>query len=283
MKSRGWPNNRTLFLFLLVTFFVAAFCRGVQIDTSFFSLFPEYSALSEVESKISHNTSSSVYIFAEGEDFNKAKQGAEVFCDAFRGTDIFRVLTLYQDPGSLEELKTYLFEHRYQLMDEETVASLEAGNSDQLSKYAFSQVYSPFSFADLSQLDKDPFLLTERSLRKYASQGIGNMFMKEGVLAAESGGKWYVMIRGAVTEKALSFSKKNGIGNVGRTLRNEINADTLASYQADNLLNFVNHGFRCIVEKHVSLVEEEDEFWQRHITHLRQGGVEFAHQPQKER
>ncbi len=199
---------------MLVTVFVAAFCRGVQIDTSFFSLFPEYSALSEVESKISHNTSSSVYIFAEGEDFNKAKQGAEVFCDAFRGTDIFRVLTLYQDPGSLEELKTYLFEHRYQLMDEETVASLEAGNSDQLSKYALSQVYSPFSFADLSQLDKDPFLLTERSLRKYASQGIGNMFMKEGVLAAESGGKWYVMIRGAVTEEALSFSKKNGIGKV---------------------------------------------------------------------
>ena len=143
MKSRGWPNNRTLFLFMLVTFFVAAFCRGVQIDTSFFSLFPEYSALSEVESKISHNTSSSVYIFAEGEDFNKAKQGAEVFCDAFRGTDIFRVLTLYQDPGSLEELKTYLFEHRYQLMDEETVASLEAGNSDQLSKYALSQVTAP--------------------------------------------------------------------------------------------------------------------------------------------
>ena len=199
---------------MLVTVFVAAFCRGVQIDTSFFSLFPEYSALSEVESKISHNTSSSVYIFAEGEDFNKAKQGAEVFCDAFRGTDIFRVLTLYQNPGSLEELKAYLFEHRYQLMDEETVASLEAGNSDQLSKYALSQVYSPFSFADLSQLDKDPFLLTERSLRKYASQGIGNMFMKEGVLAAESGGKWYVMIRGAVTEEALSFSKKNGIGKV---------------------------------------------------------------------
>ena len=214
MKSRGWLNNRTLFLFMLVTVFVAAFCRGVQIDTSFFSLFPEYSALSEVESKISHNTSSSVYIFAEGEDFNKAKQGAEVFCDAFRGTDIFRVLTLYQNPGSLEELKAYLFEHRYQLMDEETVASLEAGNSDQLSKYALSQVYSPFSFADLSQLDKDPFLLTERSLRKYASQGIGNMFMKEGVLAAESGGKWYVMIRGAVTEEALSFSKKNGIGKV---------------------------------------------------------------------
>ena len=199
---------------MLVTVFVAAFCRGVQIDTSFFSLFPEYSALSEVESKISQNTSSSVYIFAEGEDFNKAKQGAEVFCDAFRGTNIFRVLTLYQDPGSLEELKTYLFEHRYQLMDEETVASLETGNSDQLSKYALSQVYSPFSLADLSHLDKDPFLLTERSLRKYASQGIGNMFMKEGVLAAESDGKWYVMIRGAVTEEALSFSKKNGIGKV---------------------------------------------------------------------
>ena len=219
MKSRGWPSNRTFFLLLLVAIFAAALCRGVQIDTSFFSLFPEYSALSEVENKISHNTSSTVYIFAEGDNFNDARQGAAAFYDAFKDSDIFRVLTLYQDPGSLEELKEYLFEHRYQLMDGETVESLEAGNCDQLSRYALSQVYSPFSFADLGQLDKDPFLLAERSLRKYASLGVGNMFMKEGVLSAEYDGKWYVMIRGAVTDDALSFSKKNGIGKVYDQIR----------------------------------------------------------------
>lgn len=214
MKSRGWPSNRLLFLLLLAAVFAAALCRGVQIDTSFFSLFPEYSTLSAVEDKISRSTSSSVYIFAEGNTFDEAKQGAEAFYKAFEGSELFRRLTLYQNPDSLEELKNYLFEHRYQLIDEETVSALEAGSSEQLSRSALSQVYSPFSFADLSRLESDPFLLTERNLKRYAFQGAGNMFMKEGVLSAEYDGKWYVMIRGAVTDSALSFSKKNGIGRV---------------------------------------------------------------------
>ena len=121
---------------------------------------------------------------------------------------------LHQDAEAFEEQKKFLFEHRYQLIDDETVAMLEGGNADALAKEALSKVYSPFSFVDLSQLDKDPFLLSEKTLKKYAAMGAGNMFMKEGVLAAEADGKWYVMIRGAVTDSALSFSKKNGIGKV---------------------------------------------------------------------
>ena len=214
MKGSGWPIKRVLFLCVLAIVFVAALCRGINLDTSFFSIFPEYSALSAVEKKISQNTSSSVYIFSESKDFETAKRGAEAFYDLFKDSDVFKSLILYQEADSFEELKTFLFEHRYQLIDEETLALLEAGKADAVAKAALSQVYSPFSFADLSHLDKDPFLLTGKNLTKYASQSAGNMFMKEGCLAAESDGKWYVMIRGAVADSALSFSKKNGIGKV---------------------------------------------------------------------
>ena len=214
MKGSGWPIKRVLFLCVLAIVFVAALCQGINLDTSFFSIFPEYSALSAVEKKISQNTSSSVYIFAESKDFETAKKGAEDFYDLFKDSDVFKSLILYQDADSFEELKTFLFEHRYQLIDDETLALLEAGKADAVAKAALSQVYSPFSFADLSHLDKDPFLLTGKNLTKYASQSAGNMFMKEGCLSAESGGKWYVMIRGSVTDSALSFSKKNGIGKV---------------------------------------------------------------------
>ncbi|MBQ3713827.1 MAG: hypothetical protein II890_07770, partial [Spirochaetia bacterium] len=70
MKSRGWLSNRIFFLLLLVAVFVGALLRGVQIDTSFFSLFPEYSKLSDVENKISHSSSSAVYILTESIDFD---------------------------------------------------------------------------------------------------------------------------------------------------------------------------------------------------------------------
>ena len=175
MKNRGWPNNRTFFLLLLVAVFAAALCRGVQIDTSFFSLFPEYSDLSDVEKKISHNTSSSVYIFAESSDFESAKNGAEAFYDAFKDSDVFRSLTLYQDSASFEELKNFLFEHRYQLIDEETLSLLESGKADSVAKSALAQVYSPFSFAALSRLDKDPFILTEKNI-KWKQDGITSCF-----------------------------------------------------------------------------------------------------------
>jgi predicted exporter len=214
MKGSGWPIKRVLFLCVAAIVFIAALCRGIHLDTSFFSIFPEYSSLSKVERKISQNTSASVYIFAESADFDTAKKGAEAFYDAFNGSDVFKSLTLYQAADSFEEVKTFLFGHRYQLIDDETLSMLEAGKADAVAKAALSQVYSPFSFADLSHLDKDPFLLTEKNMKKYASLGAGNMFMKEGCLAAESDGKWYVMIRGAVTDSALSFSKKNGIRKV---------------------------------------------------------------------
>ncbi len=214
MKGSGWPIRRILFLCGVAVVFIAALCRGINLDTSFFSIFPEYSSLSEVEKKISRSTSSSVYIFVESTDFDTSKKGAEAFYDTFKDSDIFKSLTLYQDSDSFEEIKTFLFEHKYQLIDEEILTLLEAGKADAVAQTALAQVYSPFSFADLSHLDKDPFLLTEKNMKKYASQGAGNMFMKEGCLAAEVDGKWYVMIRGTVTESALSFSRKNGIGKV---------------------------------------------------------------------
>ena len=214
MNSNGCQIKRTVFLLVLAAVFAAALCRGIHLDTSFFSLFPEYSRLAEVEKKISHSTSSGVYIFAESDDFNAAKSGAAAFYDAFKDSDIFKSLTLHQDAETFEEQKKFLFEHRYQLIDDDTVAMLESGKADAIAKAALSQVFSPFSFADLSQLDKDPFLLSEKILKKYAAMGAGNMFMKEGVLAAEADGKWYVMIRGTVSDSALSFSKKNGIGKV---------------------------------------------------------------------
>ena len=230
MKGSGWSIKRTVFLCVLAIVFVAALCRGIQLDTSFFSLFPEYSTLSGVEKKISHNTSSSVYIFAESDDFAAAKNGAEAFYDLFKDSDVFRSLTLYQNADSFDELKTFLFEHRYQLIDDETMTLLEAGKADVVAKAALSQVYSPFSFADLTHLDKDPFLLAGKNLTKYASQGAGNMFLKEGCLAAESEGKWYVMIRGAVTDSALSFSKKNGIGKVYEKIKMLEKANPEVSY-----------------------------------------------------
>ena len=230
MKKLGSQTDRIIFLVLLACLLLVGICRGVHLDTSFFSLFPEYSNLAEVEKRIARNSASSVFILAEGADFSTARRGAQAFYDTFQNSFVFKNLSLYQDEDSMEVLKTFLFEHRYQLLDDETLSRLENGNADAVSQEALAQVYSPFSFADLSLLDKDPFLLTAKNIRKYASQGTGNLFLKEGVLAAESDGLWYVLIRGRVTDDALSFSGRNGIGKMYEQLLQLENSNPGVSY-----------------------------------------------------
>ena len=75
---------------------------------------------------------------------------------------------------------------------------------------------------------------------------------------------------------------QNSLRNIGRTLGHEVDAHTLTADEANDLLNLVNHGLGGVVEEHVSLIEEEHEFRQIEVAHLRQSAVKFAHEPQQE-
>ena len=48
------------------------------------------------------------------------------------------------------------------------------------------------------------------------------------------------------------------------------------------MFNLIKQSLRGVCEEHVGLVEEEHKFRQWQVAHLRQGGVELAHEPQQE-
>ena len=81
---------------------------------------------------------------------------------------------------------------------------------------------------------------------------------------------------------AVAQLAQDALGNVGRALRDEVDADALASDQADHLLDLADQGGSRVREEGVGLVEEEHELRQLRIADLRHRGVDLGEQPQQE-
>ena len=75
---------------------------------------------------------------------------------------------------------------------------------------------------------------------------------------------------------------EDALGDVGRTLGDEVDTHALGTDQTDHLFDLVEQSLGGAVEEHVGFVEEEHELRQFHVAHFGQGGVELGEQPQQE-
>ena len=75
---------------------------------------------------------------------------------------------------------------------------------------------------------------------------------------------------------------ENLLGDIGRRLGHEIDAHTLRTDQANNLLDLIDQRLRRTIEQHMSLIEEEDQLGQLGIAHLGQILIQLRQQPQQE-
>ena len=75
-------------------------------------------------------------------------------------TDFFENLSLYVDSSSIAEISQWLHENRFFLLDDDDIARLENGNAAEIADDTLSSVYGAFTISNLSNLEKDPFCLT---------------------------------------------------------------------------------------------------------------------------
>ena len=85
----------------------------------------------------------------------------------------------------------FAYQHRYQLIDDQTIAQLK---SNQHFSWILSQLYSPFSGVSASELTNDPLLLT-RSSQLNQLTNTGNLMVKNNWLTSkdEQGEVWYMI------------------------------------------------------------------------------------------
>lgn len=224
-------SNKPFFLFWLffhlavATFFGVVFLTNpasISVDADLMNMFPksfEEESIRAADEKLTEATGQNVFILVANEDFSKARDVAVKVYERLEHSENMKSVSLYNDVGSLSEVLDFIYKYRWNLLDDETIELLNSeGGPETFSTNALGQIYGGFTMLPLDNIDSDPFMLAEHDLNKYlesvSSSGTA-MSVKDGVLASEKDGNWYIMIRGILSKKGAALaSKENGITEI---------------------------------------------------------------------
>lgn len=236
MKKITSLSNKSFFriwiiyhLLILFSFAVVFFANGrkITIDSDLFNMMPKPAmkkALSAADEKLTQMSGKNMFILASNEDFSKAKSAAAELYEKMILSDKFENVSFYQDMQAMNETIDFVEKNRTNLLGENDISLLENGGAEQFAENALSKIYGTFTMTNLSNLEEDPFLLSESALENYLaklSASGTSMSLKDGVLASfvKPEGidgiekpRWYVMIRSSLSKKgSVLASKENGV------------------------------------------------------------------------
>ncbi|MCQ2583277.1 MAG: MMPL family transporter [Treponema sp.] len=206
----------------IILFFILRYLSNpaaIQIDANLLNMLPkkmDNESVKIVDEKLTSITGQNVYILVENESFDKAKNAADSAYNSLKDSSNFTSLTLYNNFSELTEVTDFMYDYRFHLLSEEDIELIESdGGAEQFAENALMQAYSPFNVLPLDNLETDPFMLCETEFSNYmkAVQSSGTaMSIKDSVMASEKDGKWYVFLRGNLSDEgAAMMSKTNGV------------------------------------------------------------------------
>jgi predicted exporter len=178
----------------------------------------EEESLKKANETLMKKLSKAAIVLSADKDFEKAKAGAERIYEKLSKSPYFVSVLLNTDTVDIREIAGFFHKYRFDLLDDETIKAIENGGAEDFAQEAVSRIYSPFTMLPLDDLNSDPFMLAEHNLQKYLEvlEHSGTALRpKDGVLAAEKNGLWYVMIKTELSpEGAALASKDNGITEI---------------------------------------------------------------------
>lgn len=223
---RIWLIYHSLILLAFVAVFFAN-GRKITIDSDLFNMMPKPAmkkALSAADEKLTQMSGQNMFILASNEDFSKAKEAAIELYEKMISSDKFENVSLYQDLSAMNETINFVEKNRTNLLGKNDILLLENGGAEQFAENALGKVYGSFTMTNLSNIEKDPFLLSENALENYLaklSASGTSMSLKDGVLASFvkpegidgiENARWYVMIRSSLSKKgSVLASHENGV------------------------------------------------------------------------
>ena len=223
MTKRFCSKNK--FFWAWVFFHVAVFIAfgasvllsgGFKFDADFLNMMPETSssrAVRAADKALSKSAGENVFILVGHKDFQKAKEIALEVFDELRGKSQFRNLEINADISAMQDAADFVQKWKWHLISQSDRDFINE-DAELFAENALAQAVS-FTFSGLDNIESDPFLLSESILKNYlgavSESGVA-MQAKDGVLAAEFEGVWYVMIRSELSEKgARLLSKENAV------------------------------------------------------------------------
>ena len=204
-------------LLLLSVFFVGP----VGINTSFFDMLPQsnYSrAVMKADAILGEKNGREIVILAAAPDFERAKKGAALLYAEFEHLPDFETISFYFDSSVIAEFNRYLYDYRFVIAGNDTLALLENGMAGEIAYDALASAFGAINFFPLDNIENDPFFLAERRMGEFLSSSllsVGNMTVKDDVLAADKDGTWYVLLRLTLAPQAASLrAERNAVGKI---------------------------------------------------------------------
>ena len=219
MKNLHSTRSNGVFIFLACLLVLAAasalscMISPRKISTSFTSMIPQggvSDSMLKAESAFTEGQNANVNIFVSGADFGAVKAKALKLFSQLEACDAFDEISLESTSLDTAELFSMVSDNVYLLLDEETQKRIEE-NPQAFQDDSLASIFSAFTVSSLSNLDNDPFLLSE-TVWLGLLEKVGNLTTfspKEGVLCTEIDGIWYVMISGKLSAESLSLAGKN--------------------------------------------------------------------------
>ena len=220
-RSNGVIIFLACLLILAAASAVSCIVSPRKISTSFTSMIPQggvSDSMLKAESAFTEGQNANVNIFVSGRNFPSVKDRALQVFSKLEACGAFESITLESTALDTEELFSMVSDNVYLLLDEQTQKRIEE-NPQAFQDDSLASIFGAFTVSSLSNLDNDPFLLSETVWLSLLEK-VGNLTTfspNEGVLSAEIDGIWYVIISGTLTPESLSLAGKNsGIESIFR-------------------------------------------------------------------
>jgi predicted exporter len=202
-----------LHLGIALALFLSLFLGGpVGLNTDLFDLLPGSASLKSAaaaDKVLGARTGRGVYILVGSADFGEARDAARRLYQDLADSPVFENIAFYVDDTLLTQFFAYLHRYRYVLLDRETRELLESGGARVVAEEALAAAFGAFTLTSLDTIDRDPFLLADRGLKKFLASALlssGGLSLRDEVLAARSGDTWYVLIRGSLSAQGVSLT-----------------------------------------------------------------------------
>lgn len=248
-RNRHYLSVWLAFHLLILVFFGirSAFDKnGMKVDADLFNMLPQSfdrKEFGKADSELTVRTAQSVSILVRNIDFSEAKRIAGEVYSKLKPSKNFSSLNLYVDQEKvLSETAEFIHKYKYNLLSNKDIELIESGrisdsadgDVDYKGLPEFSkavdervnfdvvnqQIVSTFTSAvsDESSGMDDPFFIEGNVILNYLEtlqENSGAMKTKDGVIAGEFEGNWYVMISGTLSKKGAALaSSKNGVSEI---------------------------------------------------------------------
>lgn len=203
----------------------------LSVTTNFMSLLPTNGVSENVahaEKTFVSKQNASVTILAGHPDFDTAKRCAERMYEELNAANIFAEINLDNSHADIHGFSTLLSKYRYRLLPEYAAEEITR-DPEAFQTNCLASIFSPLAFNSFANLDSDPFFVDNIIASDFLQKlnGLMPAVPREGVLAINNTGVWYIMIRGTLSEKALDISNAATAGaGVIFTIGDKIKAET---------------------------------------------------------